>query len=87
MLSFLQLRMRDGCMTAIETLSAMKSRRDSKAQWNGKERRSRRREPHVVSMSNYGDADTPDDVFFAVMSGRLYLFTEKIKTERKRRKK
>jgi hypothetical protein len=74
-------------MTALETLAAMKSRRDSKAQWNGKDRRRMKREPHVISMSAYGDAETPDDVFFAVMSGKLWLLTERIKAEQKRRKK
>ena len=72
-------------MTALETLSAMKSRRDSKSPWNGKERRRRKREPHEVSMGNYGDV--ADDAWFAVMSGKLYLLTEQIKTEQKRRKK
>ena len=46
-----------------------------------KERRRYQRKPHSVAMSNYGDKDTPDDVFFAVMSGKLFLLTEHIKVD------
>jgi len=38
-------------------------------------------------MGNYGNADTPDHVFFAVMSGKLFLLTEHIKEERKESRK
>jgi len=52
-----------------------------------KERRRWERKPHSVSMGNYGNADTPDHVFFAVMSGKLFLLTEHIKEERKESRK
>ena len=52
-----------------------------------KERRRYQRKPHAVSMSAYGDKDTPDHVFFAVMSGKLFLLTEHIKEERKESRK
>ena len=52
-----------------------------------KERRRRERKPHSVAMANYGDKDTPDDVFFAVMSGKLWMLTERIKEDRKESRK